>query len=722
MTSQTPGQHPGHHRVAIDIGGTFTDCVVVDERSGQLEVIKVPTTPADPSVGFLNALDRVVGQYGVAAADISLVMHATTVATNTILEGKLARTAFVVTRGFADLLDIARQIRPRLYDLDAMKPAPLVPRELCFEVSERLDSDGAVVEPLSLADIDTAIAAIAEAGVETIVVCLLHSYLNPQHELLVAERIRAALPDLFVSASSEVCPQMGEYARACTALVNAGLVPHVSGYFRRISAALDALGITASLNVMKSDGGLMPVELVVGLPMEIIESGPAAGVIGVAELARRLDFPRVVCFDMGGTTAKAGLLIDGEPILTPSFEVGSHAVAGDKGRGSGYPIRAPMVDLVEVGAGGGSIAWIDSGGILRVGPQSAGANPGPACYGKGATVPTVTDANVALGRIDPDYFLGGEITLDRGAAWKAIDDTLARPLGISVPAAALGILEVANATMLSALRMVSVQRGFDPRGFTMVCTGGAAGLQADVLMKQLGVAATLLPPSPGVGTARGMLFADVRREFRATHFARLDTANIEAAQGVIDELTARARVAFATIAAPDAIELSYAGEVRFLGQSHQFLIGIPGGRIGAGEVAQLAAAFRAAHTRMYGFASETEPVELVELVVTATSPLAKPRVSRLEPGDGAGAHALKGTREVWFAPDAPTATAIYARALLGAGDTITGPAIVEAPDSTILVGIGSRALVDENGNILISVDTSPATVGSRVGATALPVS
>jgi N-methylhydantoinase A len=715
--------HPGHHRVAIDIGGTFTDCVVVDERTGALEVIKVPSTPGDPSIGFVNALDRVIGQHGVDPSAISLVLHATTVATNAILEGNLARTAFVITSGFADLLEIGRQIRPRLYDLEAMKPVPLVPRELCFEVSERLDSSGVVVDELSLADVDAAIERIAAANVEAVVVCLLHSYLNPAHELAVAERIRAALPDVFVSASSDVCPQMGEYARACTALVNAGLVPHVSGYFRRISAALEALGITGSLNVMKSDGGLMPVELVAALPVEIIESGPAAGVIGIAELARRSGFPRVVCFDMGGTTAKAGLLIDGEPILTPSFEVGSHAVAGDKGRGSGYPIRAPMVDLVEVGAGGGSIAWIDSGGILRVGPRSAGATPGPVCYGKGATEPTVTDANVALGRIDPDYFLGGEITLDRARAWQAIDEKIAQPLGISVPAAALGILEVANATMLSALRMVSVQRGFDPREFTLVCTGGAAGLQADTLMKQLGVAGTLLPPSPGVGTARGMLFADIRREFRATHLQRVDAEGAATAQAVIDDLAGRARDAFATIATGDGLELSQSAELRFVGQSHQFLIPIPAGRLGADEAMQLAAAFRAAHTRMYGFASETEPVEMVELVVTATSPLSKPHVPRLATGQGDAGQALKSHREVWFAIDAPAQTAIYARERLCAGDTITGPAIIEAPDSTILVGIGSHALIDEVGNIAIAAsDASGTPDDTRLAEPSLAVS
>ncbi len=702
------------HRIAIDIGGTFTDCVVVDEESGALNVIKVPSTPSDPSVGFMNAMHRAIGPHGIDPLSVSLVMHATTVATNAILQGRLARTAFVVTRGFADLLEIGRQIRPRLYDLEAMKPVPLVPRALCFEIRERIASDCSVIEDLSYDDVDTAVAGIAAADVEAVVVCFLHSYINPAHELAVADRIRAQLPHLFVSASSQVCPQMGEYPRACTALVNAGLVPHVSGYFARITTALETLAIAGGLQVMKSDGGLMPAHLVIERPVEIIESGPAAGVIGAAELARRLGLPRVVCFDMGGTTAKAGLLIDGEPILTPSFEVGAQAVTRvEMTLGSGYPIKAPVIDLVEVGAGGGSIAWIDSGGVLRVGPQSAGADPGPVCYGQGASEPTVTDANVVLGRIDPDYFLGGEIALDRDMAWKAVEAKLASPLGISVPAAALGVLEVANATMLGALRMVSVQRGFDPRDFTIICFGGAAALQADVLMKQLGVASALIPPSPGVGTARGMLFADVRREFRATHLTPLDAEHASHAQQILADLSARAMSAFSTVTSSHPLVLEYAAELRFIGQSHQFRIPLPGQRLGPDDIVALAAAFRAAHTRLYGFAPEEDPVEMVELIVTAISRLSKPNILRLKPGQAGGNQAWKRTREVWFNPDSPTPTAIFSRDLLGSGDVIIGPAIVEASDSTILIGIGSRATVDEVGNVLIVSEEPPKGRSSR---------
>lgn len=698
------------NRIAIDIGGTFTDCVVVDETTGRLEVIKVPSTPDDPSRGFLNALSRVTDGLGVDPADVSLVMHATTVATNAILEGNLARTAFVVTRGFGDILEIGRQVRPQLYNLESLKPEPLVERGLVFEVGERMDAEGQVIAPLDEADLAAAARGIAGAGVETVVVCFLHGYVNDAHERAAAQALRAALPQgTYVSASSEVCPQMGEYARACTALVNAGLVPHVSGYFARIGAALEAMGITGALQVMKSDGGLMPAALVVDRPVDIIESGPAAGVIGVAELARRNHFPRVVCFDMGGTTAKAGLLLDGQPILAPSFEVGARAQAGGgMARGGGYPIRAPMIDLVEVGAGGGSIAWIDPGGILRVGPRSAGATPGPVCYGKGATEPTVTDANVALGRIDPHYFLGGEIVLDRARGWAAIDEKIARPLGLSVPAAALGILEVANATMLGALRMVSVQRGFDPAEFSLVCTGGAAGLQADTLMRQLGVANAVLPPSPGVGTARGMLFADVRREFRATLLRRLDAEGASLAATALASLTSRAREAFATIAPANTLDVAFAAEVRFLGQSHQFLIPMQATTLADGAIKVLAEGFRAEHTRMYGFASESEPIELVELVVTVTSQLPRPAIAPLAPGAGDGAPALKNRREIWFDEAAPTLTPIYTRDLLGARDCLVGPALIEAGDTTILVAPGSEARIDLAGNLAIALAAKPA--------------
>ena len=698
--SASIGIASGSHRIAIDVGGTFTDCVVVDERSGSLDVVKVLSTPSDPSQGFMNGIRRALSQIGIEPGEVSQIFHATTVATNAIIEKRLAPTALVVTRGFGDILEIGRQTRPRLYDLDAMKPVPLVPRHLCLEVGGRVASDGSVIAPLALEDLDAAIEAIDASGVEAVVVCFLNSFANPGMEQEAAERIRARLPGLVVSASQEVCPQIGEYARACTALVNAGLVPHISFYFERLEAALAGIGVRSKLQVMKSDGGLLPAAQVSSRPVEIIESGPAAGVVGAAEIARRFALSRVICFDMGGTTAKAGLVIDGQPILSPSFEVGDSAVARvEINRGGGYPIKAPVIDLVEVGAGGGSIAWIDAGGAMRVGPRSAGADPGPACYGRGGREPTVTDANVVLGRIDPGYFLGGEIALDLAAARSAVETSVAAPLGVSVPKAALGILEVANSTMLGALRMVSVQRGFDSRDFTLICSGGAASLQADALMKHLGVRQTFIPPSPGVGTARGMLFANVRREFRMSFQSWLGPDAAEGVRSVLRQLEEKARSAFPAGRSP--VRLTHAAEIRFVGQSYQFLIPFSDPALPAQEIARLAQDFRAEHRRQYGFAPD-DPVEIVELVLIAVSELPPPVLRPLEPSREGGVQAMKGRRDVWFAADGSQSTAIYERGLLGAGDVVAGPAIIEAPDSTILVGRGNSATVDAQANIVIS--------------------
>lgn len=699
------------HRIAIDVGGTFTDCVVVDERNGSLDVVKVLSTPSDPAQGVMNGIRRVISQTGVKPGEFSRVFHATTVATNAIIEKRLAPTALVINRGFGDLLEIGRQKRPQLNDLDAMKPVPLVPRHLCLEVGGRVASDGSVVVPLALDDLDAAIAAIEAARVDAVVVCFLNSFANPEMEREAAARIRTRLPKLIVSASQEICPQIGEYARACTALVNAGLVPHISAYFERLEAALADLGVRSELQVMKSDGGLLPARQVAGRPVEIIESGPAAGVVGAAEIARRFGLKRVICFDMGGTTAKAGLLIDGQPILSSSFEVGDSAVARvEINRGGGYPIKAPVIDLVEVGAGGGSIAWIDSGGALRVGPRSAGADPGPACYGRGGREPTVTDANVVLGRIDPGYFLGGEIALDLNAARAAVETRIAAPLGIGCVEAALGILEVANSTMLAALRMVSVQRGFDSRDFTLVCSGGAASLQADALMNELGVRQTFIPPSPGVGTARGMLFANMRREFRTSLLRRIEPGVADAVRAALHGLEEKARAAFP--ADGPAVQLSRAAEIRFIGQSYEFLIPFRDADSSEQEMAGLGEDFRAEHRRQYGFAPD-EPMEIVELVLTAVVELPAPVLRRLDPSAEGGAQALKGRRDVWFAAGAPERAAIYERSLFGAGDAIAGPAIIEAPDSTILVGPGSRATVDVSANIVISSIQGRSFIGGN---------
>src|SRR6267142_1628171 len=504
-------------RVGIDIGGTFTDAALVDAGTGRVRVVKVLTTPEDPAKGFMGALERGLAECGAEGRDVAAVVHATTVATNAIIEGKTARVGMLVTRGFRDILEIGRQIRSRLYGVHLQRPAPLVPRRWSLEVTERLDHEGRVLQPLDLDEVRQAVRRLRHEGVEAVVVCLLHSYLNPAHERAVAEIVRAELPDVFLSVSSDVCPEYREYLRASTTAVNAAVMPIVSRYVDALESRLKALGATAPFYVMQSNGGVMTSSSAKARPVYMVESGPAAGVIAAGAIAAPYGHRDVMSFDMGGTTAKVGLIQDGQLRLSTEIEVGAQAVTPlGEGRGGGYPVRTPVINLVEVGAGGGSEAWIDPGGALRVGPRSAGARPGPACYGLGGVTPTITDANLALGRLDPAFFLGGEMALDADAARRAVAERVAAPLGLDPLAAAGGIVEIANAHMIGAMRLVSVQRGYDPRDFVLVAFGGAGPLHANALARELGIPMILIPPSPGIASALGLLMTDLTHEFVAT--------------------------------------------------------------------------------------------------------------------------------------------------------------------------------------------------------------
>ena len=456
------------YRLGVDIGGTFTDATLINEETGEIRVGKVPSTPQDPSHGFMEATHRILREAGVSPDEVGYVVHGTTVATNSIIEGKVARTGFITTDGFRDLLEIQRQIRPSLYDLHFEKPRPLTPRYLCFGIPERLDAQGNVLTPLDESAVRNAAEQLRQENVESIAVCFLHAYINPNHEKRTGEILREALPDTIISLSSEVAPEFREYFRASTTVINASIRPVVGRYLQSIEARLRAEGLAAELLVMQSSGGVFTFEAASEKPVFMVESGPAAGVIAATYLGTTLDCPDVISFDMGGTTAKAGLIQNGTPTITKDYEVGTAAQTGvGASRGAGYPIRTPVIDLVEIGAGGGSIAWVDSGGVLRVGPQSAGADPGPVCYGAGGAEPTITDANLVLGRLNPSFFLGGEIELDVEAARRAIQEKCADPLNLDLVEAAHGIVEIANAAMVNALRLVSVQRGYDPRDFVL---------------------------------------------------------------------------------------------------------------------------------------------------------------------------------------------------------------------------------------------------------------
>lgn len=695
-------------RIGVDIGGTFTDGTLVDSVTGRVTTSKVLTTPADPASGFISAVQKLLDLGGNVATDaIEHVVHATTVATNAIIEGKIAKTAFVTTEGFRDMLEIARQIRPSLYDLQFEKPAPLVPRQLCFEVPERLDAKGQVVTPLDEKALAEVVERIAESEVEAVAVCLLHSYRNRDHERRIGEAIAARLPNVIISLSADVVPEFREYLRASTTVINSAVAPIVSTYLKSISEKLHANDITAELLVMQSSGGVYPASAATDNPVFMVESGPAAGAVAAAYLGSALGYADVISFDMGGTTAKASLIRGGQPNITKDYNVGGSAQAGAGafGGASGYPIRTPVVDLVEIGAGGGSIAWVDSGGALRVGPHSAGADPGPVCYDLGGTEPTITDANLVLGRLDPNYFAGGDMSLNLELARESIRIQCADPLELSVEEAAHGIVEIANTAMVNALRLVSVQRGHDPRDFMLVGFGGAGPAHAVRLAEQAGIPRVLIPLGPGTASALGLLVTDVRMEGSATLIIRADEIDLSRISNEFDRLQAAGREAHrvATSASGDPI-FERAVEMRYWGQSFELSIPAPASNvIDDAWMNDLTESFHEAHETAYGFRANDEPVELVNLRLTTIGKITRPEMRKLDNTGSDASVASKGKRAVYFSESTGQKgimeTTVYDREKLPAGAVFSGPAIIEEPDCTTVIHPAWTAIVDEYGNL-----------------------
>jgi N-methylhydantoinase A len=695
-------------RIGVDIGGTFTDGTLVDSVTGRVTTSKVLTTPADPASGFISAVQKLLDLDGNVATDaIEHVVHATTVATNAIIEGKIAKTAFVTTEGFRDMLEIARQIRPSLYDLQFEKPPPLVPRQLCFEVPERLDAKGQVVTPLDEKALAEVVERIAESEVEAVAVCLLHSYRNPDHERRIGEAIAARLPNVIISLSADVVPEFREYLRASTTVINSAVAPIVSTYLKSISEKLHANDITSELLVMQSSGGVYPASAATDNPVFMVESGPAAGAVAAAYLGSALGYADVISFDMGGTTAKASLIRGGQPSITKDYNVGGSAQAGAGafGGASGYPIRTPVVDLVEIGAGGGSIAWVDSGGALRVGPHSAGADPGPVCYDLGGTEPTITDANLVLGRLDPNYFAGGDMSLNLELARGSIRIQCADPLGLSVEEAAHGIVEIANTAMVNALRLVSVQRGHDPRDFMLVGFGGAGPAHAVRLAEQAGIPRVLIPLGPGTASALGLLVTDVRMEGSVTLIVRADEIDLSRISNEFDRLQAAGREAHrvATSASGDPI-FERAVEMRYWGQSFELSIPAPASNvIDDAWMNDLTESFHEAHETAYGFRANDEPVELVNLRLTTIGKITRPEMRKLDNTGSDASVASKGKRAVYFSESTGQKgiieTTVYDREKLPAGAVFSGPAIIEEPDCTTVIHPAWTAIVDEYGNL-----------------------
>ena len=698
------------YRLGVDIGGTFTDATLVNETTGEIRVGKVPSTPNAPAGGFMEATHRMLREANVSPAEVEYVVHGTTVATNAIIEGKVAHTGFITTEGFRDLLEIQRQIRPNLYDLHFEKPRPLVPRYLCFGVPERLDAQGEILTPLDKNAVKDVAALLRKADVESIALCFLHSYVNPDHEQQAGAILREALPDVVVSLSCEVAPEFREYFRASTTVINASIRPVVAHYLQRIETRLREEGLESELLVMQSSGGVFTFAAAIEKPVFMVESGPAAGVIAATHLGTTLGHPDVISFDMGGTTAKAGLIEHGTPRVTKDYEVGVAAQAGlGATRGAGYPIRTPVIDLVEIGAGGGSIAWVDSGGVLRVGPQSAGADPGPVCYGGGGVEPTITDANLVLGRLNPSYFLGGEIELDVEAARRAIQEKCADPLGMEVVEGAYGIVEIANAAMTNALRLVSVQRGYDPDDFVLMAFGGAGPVHANRLAAEIGTPTTIIPMSPGTTSAMGLLVTDLKHDYSTTLIQRTDQLDTELIAETYRNLEAQGRASLQREGMqPEDTVFQRQVDMRYVGQSYELTIPLPANAEGVPllhppEIEVVLKRFHLEHDRAYGYSVPDEPVEFVNLRLTAIGQIAKPQLRELTVEGRNVADAQKASRPVYFAErDGYVDCPIYDRYRLAAGSVLEGPAIVEEVDSTTVLHPGYQARVDKFGNLILT--------------------
>ena len=697
------------YRIGVDVGGTFTDFVLCDEATGRVTVHKAPSTPADPSEAVRNGLPVLLKKAGADAADIGQLLHATTVATNAIIQRQGAKTALITTRGFRDVLILGRQKRYETYDLHMQKPDPLIPREQIFEVRERVSFEGEVLEPIDPEELEAVVERIAEEGYEAVAVALLHAYANPAHERAVGAALLRRLPDAALSLSVDVSPKLREYERTNTTVANSFVKPLVGTYVRRLAKDVAAMGAKAELSIMQSNGGLVSPVLAGEYPVRIVESGPAAGVLLAGQIGGELGADRVLSFDMGGTTAKLGAIDSGEPVIAPTFEVDPVKYK----KGSGLPINVPSVELVEIGAGGGSIARAVDGAI-RVGPESAGADPGPVCYGIGGNRPTVTDASLALGYLNPAYFNGGAMALDREAAEAALREHVADPLGLSVEEAAWGVHLVATGNMEHALRVVSVERGRDPRNYALVAFGGAGPLHAARIARTMGVGQVVVPKAAGVGSAVGMLAAESRLDASVTRVLRLDNAAPEDIAAIYAGLEARLAEDLAHFPAAPAPVFKRFAYMRHAGQGFEIHVDLPDGEIGAGFVEAAEAAFRAAYKARYHTEDPASAVEGIDWALAAV--VANPQGAAGGDEPASASEKPEGVRQAWF-PEAGgmAPAAVWRRQAIGADTIIEGPAIIEDAEATTLVGPGDRARLGPGGHLLIEIDHAEASADARSG-------
>lgn len=690
-------------RVASDVGGTFTDSIAYDATTRRITVSKVSTTPGNRALGTADGLRKALAQQGASGTDVAYVGHGMTTATNAVIQRNGARTAFLTNAGFRDLLQIGRQNRPTLFDITVVRPEQLVPHDLCFTTRGRMDHTGTELTALAEDDVRTAAGQMAAAGVEAVAILFLHSYANPAHERRARAILEEELPGVAVCASTDINAEFREYERASTTVLNAYLRPVMETYLRTLAGILqdgeEGLGLAADRPVMVMDaaGGLMSLDSARERPVHTVLSGPAGGVVGAAHVAEAAGIDDIITMDIGGTSTDISLIRHGQPEITRSASLET------------VPIQLPVIDINAIGAGGGSIAWIDEGGALRVGPMSAEAVPGPVCYGRGGDRPTVTDANIVLGRFDGASRLGGSMELDAKAAARVIQRDIATPLGLGLEEAAAGILRVAHANIVRGIRVVSVERGYDPRDFALVPFGGAGPMHGSPVARDLRIPRVMVPPTPGILCALGQLISDLRHDFVETHIMPFETMGAAGAKALIDRLVARAHDHLGRDGvAPEQRHCEIRIDLRYQGQS--FALPIPTDPDHPDWWTVLPEAFNTAHMARFGHADPDAPLEVVGINVTGIGQIEKPHLPELSPGtDSPPESARSGTRRIYYEPgDAEEAGAwheagVWAREALLAGNVVHGPAAIEEVSSTTILYPGDRATVLPSGSIIVEV-------------------
>jgi N-methylhydantoinase A len=683
------------NRIGIDVGGTFTDIVLVDDSSGRIWSTKVATTPADRVVGAMNGFRKILELSGCASSNVGFIGHGTTMATNMIVEGKGAKTALITTAGFRDILElrrISRHDRADLYDLQFENPKPLVERRWRLEVPERMLHDGTVETALDLGALRQLAATLKDSEIEAVAICFLHSYVNPAHEQLALDELKRLLPNCFITASHEVNPEMQEYERTSSTVMNALLGPVCGRYIHNFEAQLRDAGFRGELLFMQSNGGLASTKVVAAKPIVLLESGPAGGVSAAVRSSEQAGLRGLLLGDMGGTTFDVSLIRDSRPEIRTHGLLHTHAV------------RAPTIDIDSIGAGGGSIAWIDSGGGVHIGPESAAADPGPACYGRGGTRPTVTDCNLLLGYVDPNSFLGGEFKLDAKAALAAVEEHLARPLGISALEAAWTVRVVANALMAQAMRLMTVERGFDPRELAYMCYGGAGPVHAIDLAEELDIKEVIVPPLPGLFSAFGMIVADRQFDGQTAVETELEAISVSKIMAMCAALEQQAYAAFGREHVATGVQTIYRADCRYAGQPASISVDIASDLLSHsgcdGLVAQIREGFERNHKRMWNFIKADQPIVLVNLRAQATVRSGWRGVVRQAVGSAVAARSR--SREVYI-EGRMQSIPIYQRADLATSAEIQGPAIIEEQSSCIIFKGGQTAKIDEVGNLRIAL-------------------